>query len=79
MWFTASGDDYTPVNGDVVFAIGETSKQIMIPILVNEPEDEPDELFRVELSTDCCAEITTGIVTVTIKESGCGPQSKCKY
>ena len=77
MWFTASGDDYTPVNGDVVFAIGETSKQIMIPILVNEPEGEPDERFRVELSTDCCAEITTGIAMVIIKERDAG--SKYKY
>jgi len=76
VWFTASGEDYTSVNGEVVFAIGETNKQIMVPILVNEPVGEPDESFKVELSTDCCAEVTTGIATVTIKE--CGPgESKC--
>jgi len=75
-WFTASGEDYTSVNGEVVFAIGETSKQIMVPIAVNEPVGEPDESFLVEITTDCCAEITTGIATITIEECD---HSESKY
>ena len=42
-----------------------------------EPVGEPDESFIVELSTECCAEVTTGISTVTIKEECNGPRSKC--
>lgn len=64
----AAGDDYSSVNAEVVFAIGETSKEIQIPILENEPVGEPDEKFIVELTTECCAEITTGIATITITE-----------
>jgi len=47
---TATADsDYTPVNGTLVFADGETNKTIMIPIL-GDAIPEPNESFQVILS-----------------------------
>lgn len=67
---TAPDEDYeTVANGEVVFAVGECTKDINITILLN-AEREHDEVFAVSLDTDCCAEITTGQVEVTITESG---------
>jgi len=63
------------VNGQVVFAIGELTKDITIPILVN-TETEDDEIFYVDIATDCCAEITFGQVQVNITENGPDSESK---
>ena len=65
----ASDTDYTSETGEVTFAIGECTKDIDITIQVN-PEMEDDEIFSVTLDTDCCANIITGEVTVTITEGG---------
>ena len=66
--------DYeTVTNGQVVFAVGECTKDVNITILPN-AEREEDEVFAVSLDTDCCSEITIGLVEVTITESG--PNSK---
>lgn len=66
--FVASDVDFGSKNEQVVFAIGEFSKDITIGILPN-PEREDDEMFYVYLNTDCCAEVTTGFVQVNITES----------
>ena len=63
----ASDVDYQSTSGEVVFDIGECTKDINITILVN-PETEIPEIFNVALATDCCADITTGTVQVTITE-----------
>ena len=69
--------DYTTImNDEVVFAIGECTKDVNVSILVN-AEREDDEIFNVTLSTDCCADITTGQVEVTITESGPDGKKKC--
>ena len=73
--FIASNVDFTAVNGQVVFAIGELTKDITIPILVN-TETEDDEIFYVDIATDCCAEITFGQVQVNITENGPDSESK---
>ena len=69
-----SGDDYTNTNGQVVFAIGECTQDIIIPIRSDGIREE-DEYFTVELATDCCAEVTIGQVQVTITEA----LPDCKY
>ena len=47
---TATADtDYTPTSGTVVFAAGETSLVVAVPV-VSDLLDEPDETFTVELS-----------------------------
>ena len=63
----ASDVDYQSTSGEVVFDIGECTKDINVTILVNS-EREVDEIFNVSLATDCCADITTGMAQVTITE-----------
>ena len=69
-------DFTTVVNNEVVFAIGECTKDVNISILYNE-EREDDEKFNVSLATDCCADITIGEVEVTITESGHDSKENC--
>ena len=64
----ASSVDYTPVNGRVVFGIGECTKNITIPIIADS-ERESDEIFNVELDTDCCADVVIRQVQVNIIDS----------
>lgn len=71
----ASNVDYAARNDQVVFAVGEFTKDITIPILVN-PESEVDETFYVYIATNCCANITNGQVQVNITENT--PDSKLK-
>lgn len=66
-----AGSDYTTVNGQVVFAIGEFTKTVTVPI-TSDAISENDEVFNVDLATDCCADVTTGQVVVTITESADG-------
>ena len=75
----ASNLDYTPVNGQVVFAVGEYTKNITIPIIADS-EIEEDKIFNVQLTTDCCANITTGQVQVNISNGmhiKVAPNSSC--
>lgn len=44
-----SGSDYQSTTGTVTFLPGETSKQILVPV-VGDTEDEPDETFFVTLT-----------------------------
>ena len=63
----ASNVDYTAVNGQVVFAVGEYTKNITIPIIADS-EREEEEIFNVELTTDCCADVIVGQVQVNITD-----------
>ena len=65
----ASNVDYTPVNGQVVFAVGEYTKNITIPIIADS-EREEEEIFNVELTTDCCADVIIGQVQINITDDG---------
>ena len=44
-----AGSDYTTTSGKLVFAPGETSKTISVPV-VNDTVVEPDETFTLTLS-----------------------------
>ena len=63
----AANTDYTHVDSQVVFAIGEYTKNITIPILADS-EVETEEIFNVQLNTDCCADIIIGQVQVNITD-----------
>ena len=41
------------MSGQVEFVVGEFTKNITIPIMVDS-EKEKEEIFDVELSVDCC-------------------------
>ena len=66
--YVARNVDYTTVNDYVVFAFGEYMKNITIPILMDS-ETEEVEIFNVELTTDCCADVIIGQVQVNITEA----------
>ena len=55
------------MDSQVVFAIGEYTKNITIPILADS-EVETEEIFNVQLNTDCCADIIIGQVQVNITD-----------
>ena len=63
----ASNVDYTAVNGQVVFAVGEYTKNITIPIIADS-EREEEEIFIVESTTDCCADVIIGQIQVNITD-----------
>jgi len=62
-----AGSDYTPVNGTLSFAPGETSKTISLPI-VNDAVTETEETFGLNLSNAVNAIIETSSATVTIQD-----------
>ena len=62
------------MNSYVVFAIGEYTKNITIPVLVNS-EREEEEIFNVVLTVDCCADVLIGQVQVNITEDCNGKQN----
>ena len=55
------------MDSQVVFAIGEYTKNITIPILADS-QVEAEEIFNVQLNTDCCADIIIGQVQVNITD-----------
>lgn len=63
-----AGSDFTSVNDEVIFSVGEYSKDITVPIL-QDSVTEADEVFTVDLATDCCANVSVGQVQVTITEN----------
>ncbi|HUT92052.1 MAG TPA: Calx-beta domain-containing protein [Thermoguttaceae bacterium] len=65
---TASAGDYEQVSGTAVFAPGETSKAVSVPVL-GDMRDEPDETFSVELSSPTNATLTTTAATGTILDN----------
>jgi predicted extracellular nuclease len=58
-------EDYTATSGQVVFNIGETSKEIHVPVF-GDTAFEPDETFTVTLSSPSGAIIDDGVATGTI-------------
>ena len=61
----ASNVDYTTTSDEIVFAVGEHLKNITIPILAD-LEMEEEEIFYVELATDCCIDVITERAQVNI-------------
>ena len=66
----SAGSDYSAVSGTLVFADGETSKSISIPI-TNDGVAEPDETLRVAFTgvTDLELLGSRAIATVTIQDN----------
>lgn len=62
-----AGADYTAVSGTLTFAPGETSKTIGVPIK-GDVLDEPNELFRINLSTPINATLADTQATGTITD-----------
>ena len=62
----AAGSDYQPVSGTLVFASGETTKTVTVPIL-GDTADEPDETFFLNLSSPLNATLARGQATATIQ------------
>jgi Mg-chelatase subunit ChlD len=65
------GEDYTPVNGTLTFAPGETTKTIVVPII----EDriyEGDENFSINLSNPVNATVSDPVGVGTIVDDGGG-------
>jgi len=58
-------NDYVTTTGQVVFGVGETSKEIRVPVR-GDLDDEPDETFSIVLSSPVGATIGTGTATGTI-------------
>src|SRR6185436_2887638 len=76
---TASPElDYTPVRGTLLFAAGETSKTIFVPIL-NDMISEGPESFSVILSNPSAGALLGGptTVTVTIQDDDTGFVFEC--
>ena len=61
-------DDYQSTTAVVTIPAGQTSTEITVPV-VDDPNQEPDENFTVELSNAVNAAIsaTNGVGTVTIE------------
>jgi hypothetical protein len=68
-----AGEDYTAATGTVTFAAGESEKTFTIPLLGDQVL-EPDETFRVILSTPLGATIADGEALVTIQNDDTPPQ-----
>lgn len=65
-----AGSDYTAVSGSLVFADGETTKTILLPI-ANDGVTEPDETLRIFLTgyTDLETLGFSPVTTVTIQDN----------
>jgi hypothetical protein len=68
-----SGGDYTAATGTLVFAVGETSKQIDVTV-TGDFADEGDETFTVTLSGHYNADPGTSSATGTITNDDAGPK-----
>ncbi|MEC4987821.1 MAG: Calx-beta domain-containing protein, partial [Oscillatoria sp. PMC 1068.18] len=64
---TATEDDYTPTNGTLSFAPGETVATITVPI-VDDLLDEFDETFSIQLDNPSNATITDDTATAAIAD-----------
>jgi chitinase len=65
--------DYIPVSGTLIFAPGEISKTIQVPI-IGDNLDEPDETFAVKLSNPINAAIADGQGVGTILDDDDAPE-----
>jgi hypothetical protein len=67
------GSDYTAATGMVTFAVGETEKTITVPI-IGDLLNEPDETFRVVLSSPVGVTLADGEAIVTIENDDALPE-----
>jgi hypothetical protein len=67
------GSDYTATSGTVTFAVGETEKTITVPI-IGDLLNEPDETFRVVLSSPVGVAIADAEAIVTIENDDALPE-----
>ncbi|MVF13315.1 hypothetical protein FT643_14325 [Ketobacter sp. MCCC 1A13808] len=63
-----SGSDYTATNLTLNFAVGESSKSILIPI-TDDLTAEANESFRVNLSNPVALTLDTASATITIQDN----------
>jgi Calx-beta domain len=68
-----AGSDYTAASGTIVFAAGETSKQIDVAVS-GDFADEGDETFTVTLSAPFNTDFGTAVATGTITNDDAGPK-----
>jgi large repetitive protein len=68
-----AGSDYTATNGTLVFAAGETTKQIQVSV-AGDFLDEGDETLTVTLSAPFNADLGTATATGTITNDDAGPK-----
>ena len=68
-----AGSDYAAKTGTLVFAAGETSKQIEVTVN-GDFLDEGDETFTVTLSAPFNADLGTSVATGTITNDDAGPK-----
>ena len=68
-----AGSDYTATNGTLVFAAGETTKQIHVTV-AGDFLDEGDETLTVTLSAPFNADLGASIGTGTITNDDAGPK-----
>ena len=78
-WSTANGTalagaDYSPRSGQVVFAAGQTSRTVTVPV-IGDTAVEPDETFRVQLSQPQNATLAAAFATGTITNDDVVPTS----
>ena len=69
-----AGSDYTATSGTLVFAPGETSKTIGVPI-IGDAVVEPDETFTLTLSNAVNAKLGTAQATGTIENDDAAPHA----
>jgi hypothetical protein len=67
-----AGSDYTATSGSLVFAPGETSKTISVPI-VGDTTVEPDETFNITLSSPVNAVLGSATASGTITNDDVAP------
>jgi hypothetical protein len=68
-----AGRDYTAASGTLVFASGETSKEIDVTV-AGDFADEGDETFTLTLSAPFNADLGTDVATGTITNDDAGPK-----
>lgn len=67
-----AGSDYTPTSGTIVFAPGQTTQTVTVPI-VSDLTDEPNETFTLNLSNATGAIINDGQGIGTITDDDAAP------
>jgi Calx-beta domain-containing protein/hemolysin type calcium-binding protein len=73
-----AGTDYTATSGTLVFAPGETSKSVDVPV-VGDTAVEPDETFTLTLSNPVNATLGTATATGTIRNDDAATASPGHY
>jgi hypothetical protein len=69
---TAASGDYTSKSGSILFAPGETSKEIVVPVTIPLPVGRPTELFYLDVAwpTGSVNSVTRGTGICTLPGGG---------